>query len=77
MGSLQACDPRREPFDRELAVGSIEPIASENDGVGDAWVTPYKCVCDEGAKGMTDENEVCRLADRSVYPQANRVSQGR
>lgn len=39
VGPLQACDPRREPFERHLAVGPVEPVAGENGGVGNGRFT--------------------------------------
>lgn len=68
---LEACDPRRERFEQDLAVGSVEPVAGENGGVSDGRGTRYHCVRDKGAIGVTDQNEVSRFADRSVCAPAH------
>lgn len=73
---LQACDPRREPFERQLAVGPVERVAGENGGVGDGRVICYQCVGGEGAKGVTDEHEIFRLANRRVFAMAHGFCQG-
>lgn len=75
-GPLQTCDPRREPFEHDLRIRPFEPVAGKNDGVGDGWVARYQRVRGEGAKGVTDENKMCRFADRSVFAISDQFRQG-
>lgn len=43
-GLLQTCDPRREPFEHDLGIKSVEPVAGKNDSVGDGRVARYQRV---------------------------------
>ena len=64
-GTLQAGDARRKPFESELGV-ACESVAGEDGGVGDPRLSRHQCIRGEGAKGVTDQDQVCRLADGRV-----------
>lgn len=41
---LQACDPWRESFERDLSVGLVERVRGQNGGVGNVRVLRYQCI---------------------------------